>query len=149
MSKTSVSLDSKKEEEVSEAPPSKKMTIKNLKDLIFLGRIERDVACGECSFSMKSITAEDQRNMIAKVIKLPDDLRLLNAKIISLAFSVDRVNGVPLEDIAEEGDFEDDFDKKISVIKNLQISVVNKLFKNYEEIIEESNSQIEITEVKK
>jgi len=149
MSKTSVSLDSKKEN-IEQKKEEKKMSIKTLKDLIFLGRVEKNVICGDCSFLMKSLTAEDQKIMVAKVIKLPDDLRLLNAKIISIAFAIDKVNGTPLEDLAEESEeYLDIYDKKISVIKNLQLSVVNKLFKNYEELLEESNSQIEIDEVKK
>ena len=149
MSKTSVSLDSKKEN-IEQKKEEKKMSIKTLKDLIFLGRVEKNVICGDCNFLMKSLTAEDQKIMVAKVIKLPDDLRLLNAKIISIAFAIDKVNGTPLEDLAEESEeYLDIYDKKISVIKNLQLSVVNKLFKNYEELLEESNSQIEIDEVKK
>jgi len=149
MSKTSVSLDSKKES-FEQKKEEKKMSIKTLKDLIFLGRIERNVICGDCSFLMRSLTAEDQRIMVSKVMKLPDDLRLLNAKIISIAFAIDKVNNTPLEDLAEESEEHLDIhDKKISVIKNLQLSVVNKLFKNYEELLEESNSQIEIDEVKK
>ena len=148
MSKTSVSLESKKEE-VEAAPSVKKMTLKSLKDLIYLGRIERTVSCGDFTFVLKSITAEDQKNMVSKVIKMPEDVRLLNAKIVSLAFSVEKVNGVMIEELAEDEESGDIFDKKISVIKNLQLSVVNKLFKNYEEILEESNSQIEIEEVKK
>lgn len=148
MSKTSVSLEPKKEE-VEAAPSVKKMTLKSLKDLIYLGRIERTVSCGDFTFVLKSITAEDQKNMVSKVIKMPEDVRLLNAKIVSLAFSVEKVNGVMIEELAEDEESGDIFDKKISVIKNLQLSVVNKLFKNYEEILEESNSQIEIEEVKK
>jgi hypothetical protein len=150
MSKTSVSLDSKKEEAPGTAQaPAKKMSLKSLKDLIYLGRIERTVSCGDFTFVLKSITAEDQKNMVAKVMKMPEDIRLLNAKIVSLAFSVEKVNGVLIEDLSEDDDSVDLFDKKINVIKNLQLSVVNKLFKNYEEILEESNSQIEIEEVKK
>lgn len=149
MSKTSVSLDSKKEN-TEQKKEEKKMGIKTLKDLIFLGRIERNVICSDCSFLMKSLTAEDQRIMVTKIMKIPDDLRLLNAKIISIAFAIEKVNGIPLEDLAEESEENlDIYDKKISVIKNLQLSVVNKLFKNYEELLEESNSQIEIDEIKK
>lgn len=149
MSKTSVSLDSKKEN-IEEKKEERKMSIKTLKDLIFLGRVEKSVICGDCEFLMKSLTAEDQRIMVAKVMKIPDDLRLLNAKIISIAFAIDKVNGTPLEDLAEESEeYLDIYDKKISVIKNLQLAVVNKLFKNYEELLEESNSQIELDEIKK
>lgn len=147
MSKTSVSLEPAKEESV-----PKKITLKNLKDLIFLGRIDRTVECGGYNFLMKSITAEDQKNMVAKILKEPEDLRILNAKIISVAFSVEKVNGALLEDLYEEENIDasmDKFDKKIFVIKQLQLSVVNKLYKNYEEIFEESNSGVDIEEIKK
>jgi len=147
MSKTSVSLEPVKEESV-----PKKITLKNLKDLIFLGRIDRTVECNGYNFLMKSMTAEDQRNMVAKILKEPEDLRILNAKIISVAFSVEKVNGALLEDLYEEEDMEasmDKFDKKIFVIKQLQLSLVNKLYKNYEEIFEESNSGVDIEEIKK
>ncbi len=150
MSKTTVSLDAKKEDTNSEKVQEKKMTLKSLKDLIFLGRVEKSVICGDCSFLMKSLTAEDQKNMVAKVMRMPEDIRLLNAKIVSVAFAVDKINGIPLEDLAEDnGEKLDTYDKKISVIQNLQLSVVNKLFKNYEELLDESSSKIEIEEVKK
>lgn len=148
MSKTSVSLDAKKEEKV-EQPQAKKTSLKSLRDLIFLGRIEKMVECGDISFSLRSITAEDQRHMIAKLLKMPEDSRLLLSKVIALTFSVEKVNNVSLEDICEDEELTDKYDRRMSVIQNLQVSVVNKLYRAYEELLEESNSKIDIEDVKK
>lgn len=145
MSKTPVSLNSNND--VPAKDDEKKMKIKSLKELIFLGRIDRSVVCGDFTFNLRSITVEDQKNMVIKIMKMPEEERLINAKIVSLAFSVYKINGVPTEEYSEaEGT---PIDKKIDVLSNLQASVINKLFKNYEEILEESNSKIEIEEVKK
>jgi hypothetical protein len=145
MSKTPVSLDSNNE--ALQQDLAKKSKIKSLKDLIYLGRIDRSVLCGDFTFNLRSITVDDQKNMVIKIMKMPEEERLINAKIVSLAFSVHKINGVPTEEYSDlDGDL---LDKKINVLSNLQASVINKLYKNYEEILEESNSKIEIEEVKK
>lgn len=147
MSKTNVSLNTEKEPE---APVEKKpVGLKTLKDLIYLGRVERKVDISGNIFLLRSITAEDQKEMVFKILRLPEDARILYAKIISVACSVEKINGVPLENLAEDESLTETLDKKISVIKNLQVSVVNKLFKNYEEILEESNSEVNIEDIKK
>lgn len=147
MSKISASIDNKKEDAVDTS--RKKMSLKGLKDLIYLGYIERDFECGELVFTLKSITAEEQKIMILKTIKTPEEERFIIAKIMNLAFSVSKVNGTPLEDLCEDSKDQDIYDKRISVLKQMQVSVINKLFKFFEQILEESSSKVELDEIKK
>ena len=143
MSKVSATLN----QEVKKEQP--KMSLKSLKDLIFIGKTERKVELGGFEFVLSSVTAEDQRTMISRLLRMPEDSRAFYAKIISLAFSIKTVNLTPLEMIEVDGNFEDVIEKKMHIIQSLQVSLVNKLYMTYEQLMSESNAEVDIEEVKK
>jgi hypothetical protein len=149
MSKTSVSLDSKKDSEKKVVAEKEKMSLKSLKDLLFLGRVENVISIDGIDFKLKTITAEEQRNMILKIMKMQEEYRILSAKIVTLAFSIISINNVPFESFADDGVDGDLYDKRISIVEQLQASIIDRLYNFYEKMTKESNLEVDVEELKK
>jgi hypothetical protein len=150
MSKVSASLNREENQKINNIESeNKKISMKSLKDLIFLGRIERSVEINGFLFKLTTLSVQEQKDVVFKLIKIPEENRIFNAKIVSLAFAVKSINLIPLDQIDVDGNFEDLNDKKINIMQELQVSVINKLYKIYEEMITESEYEVNIEEIKK
>ena len=150
MSKVSASLNREENQKNNNIESeNKKISMKSLKDLIFLGRIERSVEINGFLFKLTTLSVQEQKDVVFKLIKIPEENRIFNAKIVSLAFAVKSINLTPLDQIDVDGNFEDLNDKKINIMQELQVSVINKLYKIYEEMITESEYEVNIEEIKK
>jgi len=150
MSKVSASLNREENQKNNNIESeNKKISMKSLKDLIFLGRIERSVEINGFLFKLTTLSVQEQKDVVFKLIKIPEENRIFNAKVISLAFAVKSINLTPLDQIDVDGNFEDLNDKKINIMQELQVSVINKLYKIYEEMITESEYEVNIEEIKK
>jgi hypothetical protein len=150
MSKVSASLNREENQTINNIESeNKKISMKSLKDLIFLGRIERSVEINGFLFKLTTLSVQEQKDVVFKLIKIPEENRIFNAKVISLAFAVKSINLTPLDQIDVDGNFEDLNDKKINIMQELQVSVINKLYKIYEEMITESEYEVNIEEIKK
>tara|TARA_Y100000034_G_scaffold117385_1_gene156757 strand:+ start:1827 stop:2315 length:489 start_codon:yes stop_codon:yes gene_type:complete len=134
--------------EESDDNSSKSLNLSNLKDLIFLGRLQKEVEIGGYNFFLTTLTTKEQKTVMQKIMIVDDVTRLLDAKPVTLAFALKTVNDVNLEDICEDEDLEDSFDKRISVIMSLQVGLIESLFKAYEELIEESSKTFEVDDLK-
>jgi hypothetical protein len=134
--------------EESDDNSSKSLNLSNLKDLIFLGRLQREVEIGGYKFFLTTLNTKEQRVVMQKIMVVDDVTRLLDAKPVTLAFALKTVNDVNLEDICEDENLEDSFDKRISVIMSLQVGLIESLFKAYEELIEESSKTFEVDDLK-
>jgi hypothetical protein len=150
MSKVSASLNREENQKINNIESeNKKISMKSLRDLIFLGRIERSVEINGFLFKLTTLSVQEQKDVVFKLIKIPEENRIFNAKIVSLAFAVKSINLIPLDQIDVDGNFEDLNDKKINIMQELQVSVINKLYKIYEEMITESEYEVNIEEIKK
>ena len=150
MSKVSASLNREENQKINNIESeNKKISMKSLRDLIFLGRIERSVEINGFLFKLTTLSVQEQKDVVFKLIKIPEENRIFNAKVISLAFAVKSINLTPLDQIDVDGNFEDLNDKKINIMQELQVSVINKLYKIYEEMITESEYEVNIEEIKK
>jgi len=149
MSKTSVSLDNKRDSDKKVTTEEKKMSLKSLKDLLFLGRSENIITIEGIDFKLKTITAEEQRNIILKIMKMQEEYRILSAKIVTLAFSITSINNVPFESFTDDNLDGDIYDKRIAIVEQLQASVIDKLYNFYEKMVKESNLEADVEEIKK
>ena len=134
--------------EESDDNSSKSLNLSNLKDLIFLGRLQKEVVVGGYKFFLTTLNTKEQRTVMQKIMVVDDVTRLLDAKPVTLAYALKTINDVNLEDICEDEELEDSFAKRISVIMSLQVGLIESLFKSYEELIEKSSKTFEVDDLK-
>ena len=144
MSKTEVSIGKR------EQPMQQKEPRKSIKDLIFLGRVERVVNINGFSIKLKSLTVSDNKALIAKILQLGDtSTKFVEAKVLSIAMHLQSIDDMPVENLCEDESIKDSLDKKCSVVSSLQLSLLEKLHQICLEIDAESDKEIEIEEIKK
>lgn len=143
----SKAIDKVKEFETEEISEKKATTEdisvpKNIKDLALFGRIVEEVNLGGYLFKIKTLTSREQRDIVSKVMKLNGDERFLNMQIFVLAKAIDSVNGVPLEEIYDKDDNLSIEQKRFEVVSDLQSTLVDKLLKRYDKMVEKANKVI-------
>ena len=137
--------DNKAEQESVE---EEKISLSNLKDLVYLGSCQKVVKLGGYSFKMKTLTAAEPKTLLSRIMNAQDAGSLLDAKPVTLAFSVSEINGVPTHEIYESDEDLSDVDKAISLFSEMQVSVIDALFKQYESLLETSTKEFDIEDLK-
>ena len=72
--------------------------LKNLRDLIFLGRLRETVDIAGYSFVVSTLSASQQRDVMRTVMKGDQMDRILDIKPLTVSNVIETINGVPLED---------------------------------------------------
>ena len=121
----------------------------NLRDLIYLGRLSRTINVGNFKFSLVTPTIKEQKDLVKKMMKIDQNERILEIKTLSVAQCLETINGVPVEQICEDNTIEDKLDRKINVVSTFQSTLIDRLYKVYEELIDESNKELGLEEIKK
>ena len=75
--------------------------------------------------------------------------RLLEVKPRTLAHAVLSVNGVPLEELCNDDSISGDGDKRLAVVTSWQSVLVERLFNEYQELVEQTNKDFEVQDLKK
>ena len=65
---------------------------------------------------------------------------LFVVRILTLATALRSIDGTPLKDLEVEGDFQDDKHKCMSIIDNMQLAIVEKLYDEYNSLLKESDT---------
>ncbi len=115
-------------------PPPKPVS-KDLEKLIFIGRLTQIVEIGDTKFEISSLTNKEYNQILETLYRFKEASDLFKVRIVTLANCLRKIDGVSLDNIEIEGKFEDDFHKRISVIDNLQLLVVEKLYAAYEKLV--------------
>jgi hypothetical protein len=123
--------------------PPKKPISKTLEKLIFIGRLTEEVEIGGATFEISTLTNKENNQIIKMMYNFSDAADLFTLRILTLANAVKRINGIELDDIDIEGEYESDFHKRMSIIDNLQISVVSELYSAYEKLTGEGEGASE------
>jgi len=114
--------------------PPKRPVSKALEQLIFIGKLTEEVEIGGAKFEISTLTNKENNQIVRMMYNFSEAADLFTLRILTLANAVRKINGITLDDIDIEGDFESDFHKRISIIDNLQISVVSTLYEAYEKL---------------
>ncbi len=114
-----------------------------LKDLLFLGRTTTTLAVGDFSFDIVSLTGEDQKFLLQEMSKAPIEQRPYYVRLCGLALSISKVNGVPLQSLYEGSDNGlTDFDKKVHILSNMQLSLIEILSAECDKVSAKSSSSL-------
>jgi len=124
---------------------------KMIKDLLFMGRLEKEVKIQHFSFKINTLTEERQRILVSRVMRMTDEEKVAFAKVYTVSESVSHVNDVPIEDISRKM-FPNEDNVEIAVINffgRLQASIIDILFEEYETLLNKSREEIGYEQVKK
>ena len=122
------------------------VSINILKDLMVLGAAKSEIKIEGFTFELVTLSEKENTELLASLVTLGENERIISSKSYSLAMSIKKINGEDFDDIINSLDqMPDDLitmvSKKIFFVKCLQSSVVNKLFEEYLKINEELDSQ--------
>tara|TARA_A100001011_G_C14274413_1_gene828479 strand:+ start:1051 stop:1521 length:471 start_codon:yes stop_codon:yes gene_type:complete len=137
--------DNKAEQETVE---EEKLSLSNLKDLVYLGSCQKMVKLGGYNFKMKTLTAAEQKSLLSRIMNSQEAGGLLDAKPVTLAFSVLEINGVPTHEIYDGDEDLSDIDRAINLFSEMQVSVIDALFKHYESLLETSTKKFDVEDLK-
>jgi len=128
---------------------SEKINEVDLRDLIFLGKISSTFEISGFKFKVSTLTTAQQRDIYADIMTAESSSRLTEIKPIVLARAIESVNGATLETFFSGDEDLDVFDKRYEVIASWQMALVDRIYQEYEGLVERTNKNFGIDEVKK
>jgi len=108
----------------------------DFKDLVFLGRMEEEVEVAGWKFVMQTLTGQEQRVLLAKIMSLDSEQRLIYAKPFTIGMALSTINGTPLEVAATAAGFEE----PLEFICSWQDPLIERLYDEYEKLFNASRS---------
>jgi len=129
--------------------PSDSKKIPDLKNLILLGKLTEKVNIGGFLFTISTLSAQENANVIRALMKAEEMDRVLLSKAIAISFAVKEINSVPLSDLSAEHDGEEEAQRNLAFILDMQATLVEKIFVEYEKLVEKSGEEVGFDIVKK
>jgi hypothetical protein len=125
------------------------LALDDLKSLIYLGRLVKTVKVGGFSFEITTLTTTQQKDVMRTIMTDGDATeRMLDIKPLTMSYSVVSVNGVDLEALCEDSSLTRLEDRRLDVIMNLQSVLLEKLYREYDELVTRSGKDIGIDDLK-
>ena len=138
------------DEEQDEEPPKKDvLSLSDLKNLIYVGRLKKVVEISGFEFVVTTLSTRQQKDLVQRVMRTGQDDRILELKPITLSYAIESINGAPLESLCDDPSIKDPSERRMYVIFELQATLLERLFQVYEELISASNKEVGLEEVKK
>jgi|14_taG_2_1085336.scaffolds.fasta_scaffold145595_1 hypothetical protein len=134
------------QEESEDAP--KKLKLSSLKDLIFLGKLTKKELINGFLFEVSTLSISEQKLIMKNIMKSEEVDRLLDIKPLTMSYALRTINGVPLEDLSDNEDLPVE-QRRLNVVLNMQISLVERLHRIHEELVAESSKEVGLEELKK
>lgn len=134
---------------VSSAPPELVPYRKvQLEDLIFLGRMKKEIEIGTVKFEISTLSHDENTELMKSLYSFEGGADLFTIRTLTLAYAIRAINSVPFGDIDMEGDFAEVYDKKVAILNKMQKGVVEKLHDDFVELTEESENSLTGEEIK-
>ena len=130
-------------QEIEKIEPQEEQFSGSLRDLIFLGRVTSTVDIQGHTFELQTLNTKQQKDIYAELM-LSEDPRLTEIKPIVLSRSIISINGTSLRDLSK-GEGMDTID----IIGSWQFSLIDRLYSEYESMVETSNNEVGVETVKK
>lgn len=125
------------------------LALKDLKNLIYLGRLIEKVKVDGFVFEISTLTTSQQRDVMTSI--MTDDnttQRMLDIKPLTLAYAVSSINGVKLENICNDDSITDVISRRLNVIMSLQSTVVERIYVEYDKLVTRSGKSVGIEDLK-
>jgi hypothetical protein len=112
---------------------------RQLEKIIFMGRHSKVLELAGHKFEISTITHRENYELMARMMSLGE---VLDLRVCYLAYAIRKVDDINLKDIEIEGEFGSELEHNIAVVDNMQVALVERLYKNYEDLIKESDSLV-------
>ena len=112
---------------------------RQLEKIIFMGRHSKMVEIAGHKFELSTITHRENFELMSRMMSLGE---VLDLRVCYLACAIKKIDGVKLKDVEIEGEFATELEHNIAVVDNMQVALVERLNKQYEELIKESDSLV-------
>jgi len=122
--------------------------------LIFFGKIIKDVEIAGHKYQLSTLTSKEQTEILKALYSVADAADLFTVRSYTLANALKSVDGM----LIDEADvFEDEtpdafpsrFYRRVAVVDNMQLMIIEKLYNEYNELIKESESMVTGSAIKK
>ena len=123
--------------------------LKKLESIIFTGKLSRDVDIAGTKFTLSTLANRENNQIVRKLMTIGDTADLLTIRVLTLAYTIRKINDVEFGDLVESDDGIESMDKRISIIDSMQTSVIEKLWEEYESLVEEHEKLIIGDNIKK
>jgi len=124
------------------------LDLDNLRDLIFLGKLNEVVEISGYKFVVTTLSVKQHRDIMEHIMSTDQNARLLDIKPLTVSFIIETINNVPLEELCEDDDIENPMLRRLSVVMNMQSNIVEKVYQVYEQLLETSNKNIGLENLK-
>ena len=146
-------LELEKEDNMSEQNEEAKdidvLALKDLKSLIYLGRLSETVNIDGFSFEVSTLTTAQQRDVMTSIMSDENTTqRMLDIKPLTLSYSIRSINGVKLEDICDDDSITDLESRRLNVVMSLQSTLVERLYVEYDNLVTRSGKNVGIEDLK-
>ena len=115
---------------------------KVLESLIFMGRHTKNIEIADHKFEISTLTHKEHNNIVKELMTFGDAADLFTIRILTLAYAIRSIDGIPLGDFDIGGEFESEYHKRTTIVDSLQLALVEKLHDAYEEMVEEAESVV-------
>lgn len=140
-------IDSRMAQFEAPAKPRKPIS-KELEKLIFIGRSTREIEIDGAKFELSTLLNKEQEQIVKTLYSYSNPGDLFTVRSLTLAHALKSVDGVSLDEVDIDGEFEDDFQKRVAIINCMQLSVVERLFTEYENLFGNTDKATDGEEVK-
>lgn len=123
--------------------------ISDLRNLILLGKLTEKINIGGFSFTISTLSAQENADVIRALMKAEEFDRVLLSKAIAISFSIKEINAVPLSELSAEHDGETKEQRNLAFILDMQSTLVEKIFVEYEKLVEKSGEEVGFDAIKK
>lgn len=120
-----------------------------LEDLIFNGRMSREVEIANKKYTIKTLTSKEHNTLMKKLMSIGDAADLLTVRNTTLAIALEKINDYSLDYFVDEVAQKDSFDQKIDIVSSMQLSIIERLWKEYNKLLVENNELVSGEELKK
>jgi len=143
-----VEIEPVEDDDVQEEKDVNMLDLNDLKSLIFLGKLRKVVDISGYKFVISTLTTKQQKEIMQTIMQFDKVDRLLDLKPVTVSYSVESINGVPLEDLCENDEVEGERARRLDVILGMQSSVMERLYQIYEGLVKASNKEIGLEDLK-
>jgi len=137
-------VDDNRKEETNETM----LGLDDLKNLIFLGKINEVVDIVGYKFVITTLSTKQQKEIMQTVMQFDQIDRLLDIKPVTVSYVIESVNGVPLEDLCANEELEGVAERRLDVVLNMQSVVVERVYQIYEKLVAASSEEIGLEDLK-
>ncbi len=115
---------------------------KALEKLIFMGRHSKEIELVGHKFEISTLSHKENNDIVGELMNFGEAVDLFTIRVLTLAYALRKIDDVSLDETELVGDFKSDFHKRMTIIDNLQLSLVERLHTAYEKLVKEADEVV-------